>query len=126
MMIDHASLGTRQFDAAIDFYAHSLRTLGYDLQHRNEREAAFGTAQAWDFWLYPAAADEAINAARLHMAFRAPNREAVMAFHEVALSRGATSAVAPGERPDISPHYYGTVLIDLDGHRIEAVHWRSR
>ena len=123
MMIDHASLGTRQFDAAIDFYATALLPLGYALQHRNEREAAFGTADRWDFWLYPAAEGDAVLASRMHVAFVAPDRSAVTAFHEAALARGGRSAVAPGERPDISPRYFGTVLQDLDGHRIEAVHW---
>ena len=59
------------------------------------------------------------------MAFSAPSRDAVIAFHEAALARGGVSAVAPGERPDISPRYFGTVLQDPDGHRIEAVHWSA-
>jgi len=125
MMIDHASLGTRQFDTAIDFYAAALPSLGYTLQHRNEREAAFGTPERWDFWLYPAGADDAVLGSRMHMAFSAPSRDAVIAFHEAALARGGVSAVAPGERPDISPRYFGTVLQDPDGHRIEAVHWSA-
>lgn len=125
MMIDHTSLGTRQLDAAIAFYSACLAPLGYGLQQRKEQEAAFGTPQRWDFWLYAAQPQATIVADRMHLAFSAPHREAVIAFHQAASAHGATTAVAPGERPDISPHYFGTVLIDLDGHRIEAVHWTT-
>jgi catechol 2,3-dioxygenase-like lactoylglutathione lyase family enzyme len=61
--------------------------------------------------------------ARAHIAVRADTQEKILRFHEVARQRGATTVRAPGERPDISPDYFGTVIRDLDGHTIEVVHW---
>src|SRR5438105_347466 len=122
-MIDHVSLGTHHFDSAIEFYAACFAPLGYTLQHRNEKEAAFGHPDALDFWLYPVARADALVASRSHVAVAAGSREQVQAFYERALAQGAESLVPPGERPDVSPAYYGAVLSDPDGHTIEAVYW---
>ena len=56
-----------------------------------------------------------------HLAFAAPSREAVDAFHACALRAGGTDNGAPGRRPHYGPHYYAAFLVDPDGHRIEAV-----
>lgn len=57
-----------------------------------------------------------------HIALAAPSREAVHAFHEAALQHGASDNGPPGPRPHYGPNYYAAFSIDLDGHRIEAVH----
>jgi catechol 2,3-dioxygenase-like lactoylglutathione lyase family enzyme len=56
-----------------------------------------------------------------HLAFDAPTRAAVDAFHAQALRVGGRDNGAPGLRPDYGPHYYAAFLVDPDGHRIEAV-----
>jgi catechol 2,3-dioxygenase-like lactoylglutathione lyase family enzyme len=122
-MIDHTSLGVRNFDAAVAFYASCLKTLGYDLQRMKPDEAAFGTPESWGFFLYPVAAQKSVVGERAHVAFSATGREAVGAFHRTAVENGATAVRPPGPRPDISPEYFGTVVIDPDGHTLEAVFW---
>ncbi|KAK9468636.1 Glyoxalase/Bleomycin resistance protein/Dihydroxybiphenyl dioxygenase [Lipomyces arxii] len=56
----------------------------------------------------------------VHVAFKAPNIEAVKQFYEVALANGATDHGAPGFRPEYAENYYGAFVLDRDGHNIEA------
>ena len=125
-MIDHVSLGTKMFDAAIGFYSKCFATIGYSLRHRNDDEAAFGEGEMWNFWLYPVKDPDAIVGARSHVAVTAHSRDEVTSFLEVALREGATALRPAGERPDISPDYFGTVIRDLDGHTVEVVHWEKQ
>jgi catechol 2,3-dioxygenase-like lactoylglutathione lyase family enzyme len=57
-----------------------------------------------------------------HLAFIAPSREAVDAFHAAALAAGAEDCGAPGPRPHYGETYYAAFVIDLDGYKLEAVH----
>jgi catechol 2,3-dioxygenase-like lactoylglutathione lyase family enzyme len=122
-MIDHTSLGVRDYDRAVKFYAAILTPLGYALQRLRPDEAAFGTPQDWGFFLYRAAPDKSIVGERNHVAFRAPDRDAVASFNRIATEQGARQVRPVGPRPDIGPDYFGTVLTDLDGHTLEAVFW---
>jgi catechol 2,3-dioxygenase-like lactoylglutathione lyase family enzyme len=56
-----------------------------------------------------------------HLCFRAPDRTAVNAFHRAALAGGGQDDGAPGLRPQYHADYYGALVLDPDGHRIEAV-----
>ncbi len=60
-------------------------------------------------------------AAALHLAFAAPDRRTVDAFHAAALAAGGTDNGAPGVRPRYHANYYGAYVIDPDGHNVEAV-----
>ena len=55
------------------------------------------------------------------MAFAAPDRRTVDAFHAAAIAAGGTDNGAPGLRPRYHPDYYGAYVIDPDGHNVEAV-----
>ena len=57
-----------------------------------------------------------------HLAFEAPSRAAVDAFHAAALRLGGRDQGAPGARPHYSPSYYAAFVTDPDGHKLEAVH----
>jgi catechol 2,3-dioxygenase-like lactoylglutathione lyase family enzyme len=122
-MIDHTSLGVKDFERAVAFYSACLGPLGYSLQRMTDAEAAFGVEAAWGFFLYPVASGASIVGERNHVAFSAPDRSAVEAFHQTAIANGARSVRPPGGRPDISPDYFGTVLVDPEGHTLEAVFW---
>jgi catechol 2,3-dioxygenase-like lactoylglutathione lyase family enzyme len=56
-----------------------------------------------------------------HIAFEAPNREAVAAFHSAALAHGGRNVGDPGPRAAYSAGYYGAFVLDPDGNNIEAV-----
>lgn len=125
MMIDHMSLGAKDYGRAVRFFQECLSPLGYTLQRDTGQEAAFGTAASWGFFVYPVEAAASHIGARTHVAFSALSEGAVKTFHAAAVNGGATSVRPPGPRPDISPEYFGTVLTDAEGHTIEAVHWRK-
>src|SRR4051812_42368773 len=65
--------------------------------------------------------DDGPVAERLHIAFYAPTRELVDAFHQAGVDAGFRSDGEPGPR-DYTPSYYGAFLLDPDGHSVEAVH----
>jgi catechol 2,3-dioxygenase-like lactoylglutathione lyase family enzyme len=56
-----------------------------------------------------------------HVCFRAPDRDAVRAFHGAALHSGGHDDGAPGLREVYHRDYYAAFVRDPDGHRIEAV-----
>lgn len=120
-MIDHVSLGTWRYAQAVAFYQRVLAPLGLALQRDTGKEAAFGTADRWSFFLYPAEAGESVIGKGTHVAFGAGSRAVVAAAHAVALAAMAADIFTPRERPDISPTYFGAMFQDLDGHKVEIL-----
>jgi catechol 2,3-dioxygenase-like lactoylglutathione lyase family enzyme len=120
-VIDHVSLGTTRYAESVDFYRQVLEPLGIALLRDTGKEAAFGTAAQWSFFLYPVAAGDKPVAPGTHLAFGAASRAAVAAVHQAALAAAGTDLFTPRERPDISPTYFGAMFTDLDGHRIEVL-----
>jgi catechol 2,3-dioxygenase-like lactoylglutathione lyase family enzyme len=120
-MLDHISLGTHDLLRATRFYAELLACLGWSVQRSSADEVAFGTATDWQFFLYPAEAASSPVGARMHVAFRAPDRRTALAFEHTALALGAESVRDVTERPEFGADYFGGVLRDLDGHAIEVL-----
>jgi catechol 2,3-dioxygenase-like lactoylglutathione lyase family enzyme len=56
-----------------------------------------------------------------HLALTASSRQAVDAFHAVALRMGASDEGAPGLRPHYGSGYYAAFIRDPDGHKLEVV-----
>jgi catechol 2,3-dioxygenase-like lactoylglutathione lyase family enzyme len=56
-----------------------------------------------------------------HVAFSAPTRTAVDAFHKAALAHGGKDNGGSGLHPEYGAHYYAAFVFDPDGYRIEAV-----
>jgi catechol 2,3-dioxygenase-like lactoylglutathione lyase family enzyme len=127
-MIDHLGFPVSNFATAKPFYAAILAPLGYKLVAEVERNAfgapaaGFGPEGNPVFWI---GGEGGLNR-ELHIAFVAPDRAAVDAFHKAALAAGATDNGAPGLRPQYGPHYYAAFVIDADGHNIEAVCQKSQ
>ncbi|KQZ38699.1 VOC family protein [Duganella sp. Root1480D1] len=55
----------------------------------------------------------------IHLAFAAPNRDAVNAFYHAAMELGAEDNGPPGPRVS-DANFYSAFIIDLDGNNIEA------
>jgi predicted lactoylglutathione lyase len=123
-MIDHLTIGSHHFEAATSFYTACLQTLDVALQDKNEQQAAFGKADQWTFFVYPADPDATLTGNRMHIAFAAPSMEAVQAFYDTALAQGAASLRPPGDLPSVNERYYGAMCKDLDQHALEVVYWR--
>lgn len=56
----------------------------------------------------------------INVAFSAPDREAVDAFHRAALAGGGRDNGAPGPRGPAAMKYYAAFVLDPDGNNIEA------
>jgi catechol 2,3-dioxygenase-like lactoylglutathione lyase family enzyme len=131
-MIDHIGLRVADLAAARAFYDAAFAPLGVDVVMSVGAELTGGSAvlgygpradgrdiQAGkpSFWI---GEDETLTGP-LHVAFVAPSRAAVDAFHAAALAAGGTDNGPPGLRPHYHPNYYAAFVFDPDGRNIEAV-----
>jgi catechol 2,3-dioxygenase-like lactoylglutathione lyase family enzyme len=125
-MIDHTGIRTLDLERSVRFYERTLAPLGYVLAKRLPFAAGFGVPAGplrsldpgGDFWIGRAEP----HAPRPHVAFAAPGRAAVDAFHAAALAAGGTDNGAPGLRPHYHARYYAAFVLDPDGHNVEAVY----
>jgi catechol 2,3-dioxygenase-like lactoylglutathione lyase family enzyme len=122
-VIDHTSIGVSDLAAAAKFYDAALAALGYVQLFANPRGVGYGRAGAKDegFAILAAGAGARAPGTGCHVAFAAPSREAVDAFHAIALRSGAVDEGAPGLRTHYGDGYYAAFVRDADGYRIEAV-----
>jgi catechol 2,3-dioxygenase-like lactoylglutathione lyase family enzyme len=112
-VIDHVGIRVTDRGASERFYDTVLGVLG--LERFDDPEYA-----EWgDFAL---GADGRPLTRNLHIAFFAPSRELVDAFHRAGVEAGYTDDGAPGPRPQYGADYYGGFLRDPDGNSVEAVH----
>lgn len=119
-MFDHMSIGVRDLDAAARFYDALFAPLGHAKTWEQERELAYGSNGERHFWLYPAG-DAFAAAPGAHIAFRAETQAQVDAAYAAAVENGAQTLRAAGFHYDIAPDYYGAVVLDPDGNKIEIV-----
>ena len=117
-MYDHIGLKVRDIAAAVRFYQAALAPLGHVLCSQDAQSAGFGPKDAPALWL---SLDPAARPAATHVAFRAPDRQAVDRFHGAGLDAGGKDNGKPGVRADYAPTYYAAFLLDPDGNNVEAV-----
>ncbi len=120
-MFDHIGLKVKDLDASVRFYTAALGPLGYEVTSQDESTASFGARGAYTLWLY---ADARLAHSLVHLAFTAPTRAAVDAFHREGLQQRGRDNGSPGVRQDYSPDYYAAFLFDPDGNNVEAVYLR--
>jgi catechol 2,3-dioxygenase-like lactoylglutathione lyase family enzyme len=123
-MLDHVSIGVTELQQSRRFYDAALRPLGIvrtlDFARRGSDYGGMAGQLGVEFTITLEAGG--VSPARgMHLCFRAPDREAVRAFHAAAIAAGGSDDGAPGLRPIYHRDYYAAFVIDLDGHRIEAV-----
>ena len=124
-MIHHLDFSVADLARSRNFYAQTLAPLGLtvlmEFTNPSGRQLiGFGTAADPEFWIR----DGGPMDKRLHVAFLAPARAAVDAFHAAAISAGGQDNGTPGLRPRYAEDYYAAFVLDPDGHNIEAV-WRA-
>jgi catechol 2,3-dioxygenase-like lactoylglutathione lyase family enzyme len=119
-MIDHLTLRVRDLAVAKAFYAAALAPLGYTIGKEYPEAIGMGAGGMLDFWL---TGDP--NASPQHLAFAAPDREAVDTFYAAALAAGGRDNGPAGLRAEYHPNYYGAFVFDPSGHNVEAVCHRS-
>src|ERR1700712_1563359 len=79
----------------------------------------YGVPPMPDFWIGPHQTGEGFTES--HIAFSAPDRDAVRAFFAAAVSVGAEVLHEPRVWPEYHPNYYGAFVRDPDGNNVEAV-----
>ncbi len=122
-MLGHLSFGVEDLDRAAGFYDRILAPLGFERVWSNERGVGFGEKGRGDkLALFARPGQVVAPGAGFHLAFDAPSRTAVDAFHVAAIAAGGQDAGGPGLRPHYGAQYYAAFVIDLDGYKLEAVH----
>lgn len=126
-MLHHLSIGANDIERAARFYDAALAPLGYvrvwtDLRPGGQGQAVgYGPQGAGDKFAIKQVAQAIPNVPGFHVAFAAPSRAAVSAFHQAALAAGGTDNGPPGLRPAYGPDYFAAFVLDPEGHRLEAV-----
>jgi catechol 2,3-dioxygenase-like lactoylglutathione lyase family enzyme len=83
-MLDHTGINVSNFEKSKEFYAQILAPLGYQLSSEfNNVMAGFGIDGEPDFWIMQGE----VNTPRIHIAFRAQNRDVVREFYAAALEK---------------------------------------
>jgi len=119
----YLTLGTDDLPRAKRFYDAALAPLDLVLRTTEPDELGYGPANATrtQLWITKPYNDKPANNGNGTMvAFDAPNRAAVDAFHTAGLANGGTDEGAPGLRP-YGDHFYACYLRDPDGNKLSAV-----
>jgi len=116
----HNCVGTNDVERAGEFYDAALAPLGIRrLGKFLEQGLSYGARAAEFLVLQPVDGQGASSGNGVTIGFKAPDREAVAAFHAAGLAAGGSDAGAPGTRGAV-PHAFGAYLFDPDGNKICA------
>jgi catechol 2,3-dioxygenase-like lactoylglutathione lyase family enzyme len=114
-MLDHIGVAVSDVAKSKSFFEAALAPIGYKVLMDFGEAVGLGQDRP-DFWIAKGPV-----AATSHIAFAAPNRAAVKAFYNAAISAGGKDNGAPGLRPQYHPNYYGAFVYDRDGNNVEVV-----
>lgn len=118
-MIDHICIPVSNLKTSRAFYEQAFLPLGFKVSFGEEGKFwAFDLNGKGLFEIY----QENGPFIGIHVAFRVQNRDAVHEFHRCAMGAGASDNGAPGPRPNYTPDYYASFVLDPDHHNIEAMH----
>jgi catechol 2,3-dioxygenase-like lactoylglutathione lyase family enzyme len=115
--IDHLWIGVEDLDAAAAFYETIARHTG--LRPGRVWDEGVQSRGAWA--TFSLVHDGRRRTEGFHVAFPAPDRQTVRAFHQAALAAGYRDNGGPGERPQYGPGYYGAFVFDPDGTNVESM-----
>ncbi len=118
-MLAHVSIQCSDFDRSAAFYDAVLAPLGVGRVMEVGDAIGYGFPPSPSFWIGRQQTGEGFR--ETHIAFQAPDRAAVGAFHEAAVALGLESLHAPRLWPEYAPAYYAAFVRDPDGNNIEAV-----
>jgi catechol 2,3-dioxygenase-like lactoylglutathione lyase family enzyme len=119
-MIDHISVPVSDLALSARFYEAVLAPLGLKLLVDREATTGFGKSYP-EIWLNLRPDVIPVANPGGHVCLRAPDEDAVRAFHKIALEKGGKDEGAPGPRQGAMTNYFGAFILDRDGNKIEAV-----
>jgi len=117
MIIDHSGLAVGDVARSKPFYRRARAPLGIEMIVEADGGAGFGKGAKPEFWLGSALQKRS----PMDVAFVAESRAQVGAFHAAAIAAGGIDNGAAGLRTEYHPHYFGALVIDPEGHNVEAV-----
>lgn len=119
-MIDHITIRVSDLEKSKEFYEKVLGVLGMKIVLGKEgRFWGWGVEKDLQFEISrPEENDPPYK--RVHIAFKAKNKETVDTFYKAAIEAGATDNGKPGPRPDYSTTYYAAFVRDREGNNIEV------
>jgi catechol 2,3-dioxygenase-like lactoylglutathione lyase family enzyme len=123
-VVDHLAIQARDVAASTAFYDAVLAPLGFRRMMEHTGAIGYG-AEFPGFWIGPAEhtqdrPDQPVVGLAPHIAFTSPTREAVVAFFDAAVARGAEVLHEPRVWPEYHESYFGTFVRDPDGNNVEA------
>jgi catechol 2,3-dioxygenase-like lactoylglutathione lyase family enzyme len=121
-LLGHISFGVQDLKHSTAFYDAVMQALGYVRVHTGQNAVGYGLRGTSADRLLLIAQTEPLRppGKGFHLAFIAPDRDAVDRFHQAALANGGTDEGAPGLRPNYGPDYYAAFVRDPDGYKLEA------
>jgi catechol 2,3-dioxygenase-like lactoylglutathione lyase family enzyme len=117
-MIDHFGINCADLQKTAAFYDKVLATLGHRRLLDFEVAVGYGTDKP-DFWL--STFDGVGPNREVHVAFTAPDADAVRTFFQAAVDQGAEVLHEPKLWPEYHEYYYGGFVRDPEGNNLEAV-----
>ncbi len=120
-MLDHVSFGVANLERSASFYDSVLGCLGFVRAWSAPDAIGYAPKGQDDKFAIKVHSQSTPPGPGHHLAFTAPDRKSVLAFHEAALKNAGTDNGPPGLRPQYGPTYFAAFAIDPDGNRIEAV-----
>jgi catechol 2,3-dioxygenase-like lactoylglutathione lyase family enzyme len=118
-MLDHLSIQCADVPASAAFYDQVLAPLGGGRVMDFGTVIGYGTPDRPDFWIGQRQTGDGFR--ETHIAFVAPDREAVQAFFDAAVAAGAEVLHEPRLWPEYHERYFGAFVRDPDGNNVEAV-----
>jgi catechol 2,3-dioxygenase-like lactoylglutathione lyase family enzyme len=117
-MIDHFGINCSDLQKTAAFYDKVLATLGHRRLMDFDVAVGYGTDKP-DFWL--STFDGVGPNREVHLAFTAPDADAVRAFFQTAVDQGAEVLHEPRLWPEYHETYFGGFVRDPEGNNLEAV-----
>jgi catechol 2,3-dioxygenase-like lactoylglutathione lyase family enzyme len=122
-MLGHLSFGVEDLARAAAFYDAVMAPIGWVRVWDSPKGVGYGAPDGGEkLTLFWRPGEVVAPGAGFHLAFDAPDRGAVDAFHAAAVAHGGRDLGAPGLRAHYGPTYYAAFVVDPDGYKIEAVH----
>ena len=126
-VVDHVGIRVSDVAASRALYEAALAELGFAVLSEGTFEGdayvVFGRGENDDFSIHSVGTKPGCDRVTTgaHVAFPAPDADAVDRWHAAALRSGGTDNGAPGLRPEYTGRYYAAFVLDLDGNNVEAV-----
>ena len=121
-MLAYSTLGVNHMGQAVVFYDAVFAPLGVTRDTTSKTWTGYSRAgeKARFFLTRPFDGGEATAGNGVMLAFLAPDRVAVDAFHAAALEHGGKDEGPPGAREGMDPIFYAAYVRDLDGNKLCA------